>query len=64
LGRRLVDEAARVAAATGFTDLAVISSVGTRGYYRSLGFVDGELYQHRSLAATSSTTSSAGRPDG
>ncbi len=50
LGRRLIDEAAELAAAAGFYDLAVISSVGTREYYRRLGFVDGELYQHRPLA--------------
>lgn len=49
LGRRLVEEAAAIAAAAGFRDLAVISAVGTRDYYRSLGFVDGELYQHRAL---------------
>ena len=49
LGRRLVDEAARIAAWHGYRDLAVISAVGTREYYRSLGFTDGELYQHRSL---------------
>ena len=49
LGRRLVDEAVRRAANAGFDDLAVISSVGTREYYRGLGFVDGELYQHRPL---------------
>ncbi len=49
LGRRLVDEAARCAAAEGFERLAVISSVGTREYYRRLGFVEGELFQHRPL---------------
>ena len=52
LGTRLIDEAARVAAKAGFDHLAVISSVGTREYYRRLGFADGELYQHlRSLTA-------------
>ena len=50
LGRRLIEEAARIAAARGFDALAVISAVGTRDYYRGLGFADGELYQHRSLA--------------
>ncbi len=49
LGTRLIDQAATIAAGAGFGDLAVISSVGTRGYYRRLGFVDGELYQHRTL---------------
>jgi elongator complex protein 3 len=49
LGRRLVERAARLAAEAGHRDLAVISAVGTREYYRSLGFHDRGLYQHRSL---------------
>jgi elongator complex protein 3 len=49
-GRRLLDEAARQARAAGFTDLAVISAVGTRAYYRTRAFDDGELYQHRALS--------------
>ena len=51
LGRSLIERAAGDAAAGGYRDLAVISSVGTRDYYRSLGFVDGELYQSRRLGA-------------
>jgi len=47
LGRRLIARAAEIAAAEGFEALAVISAVGTRGYYRGLGFRDGALYQHR-----------------
>ena len=47
LGRRLVAEALEVAADAGFERMAVISSIGTREYYRRLGFTDGELYQHR-----------------
>ena len=50
LGTTLVDKAAELAADAGFTDLAVISSVGTRQYYRGLGFSDGDLYQHRPCA--------------
>lgn len=50
-GTRLVEEAARLASDAGFDDLAVISAIGTRGYYRRLGFADGELYQHRPLGA-------------
>ena len=50
LGRALVDAAARVAREAGFRSLAVISAVGTRPYYRRLGFADGELYQHRALS--------------
>ena len=49
LGRRLVEQAARLAAEAGYRDLAVISAVGTRDYYRALGFRDRGLYQHRSL---------------
>jgi elongator complex protein 3 len=49
LGRALVDAAAERAHAAGFGSLAVISAVGTRPYYRRLGFNDGELYQHRPL---------------
>lgn len=52
LGKRLVEEACQQATSAGFDAIAVISSVGTRGYYRRLGFVDGGLYQHRSLADT------------
>jgi elongator complex protein 3 len=48
-GTRLLDEAAALAAAHGFNDLAVISAVGTRPYYRKRDFTDGELYQHRAL---------------
>ncbi len=49
LGRQLIDAAATLARDAGFANLAVISSVGTRPYYRRLGFEDGELYQHRAL---------------
>ena len=31
--------------------VAVISAVGTRPYYRRLGFRDGDLYQHRRCGA-------------
>lgn len=55
LGRRLIAEAARIARGEGYDDLAVISSVGTREYYRGLGFTDGELYQN--LALSGETTS-------
>ncbi len=49
LGRRLIERAAEIARAAGFADLAVISSIGTREYYRKLGFTGGPLYQHRAL---------------
>ncbi|MCZ6726206.1 MAG: tRNA uridine(34) 5-carboxymethylaminomethyl modification radical SAM/GNAT enzyme Elp3 [Acidobacteria bacterium] len=49
LGRSLIAHATDRAAAAGYPDLAVISSVGTRQYYRRLGFADGPLYQHLPL---------------
>jgi elongator complex protein 3 len=51
LGRRLIASAARLAAQDGRRELTVISAVGTREYYRSLGFHDRGLYQHRPLTA-------------
>ena len=50
LGRALVAAAEGIARGAGFGSLAVISSVGTRPYYRRLGFADGDLYQHRALS--------------
>jgi elongator complex protein 3 len=49
LGRKLLEEASVEARSKGFALLSVISSVGTREYYRRQGFVDGPLYQHRPL---------------
>ena len=49
LGRRLMDHAAELAREQGFSKMAVISSVGTREYYRRHGFSDGVLYQHRAI---------------
>ena len=50
LGRQLVEEACARARAAGYGAIDVISSVGTRNYYRALGFVDAGLYQRRYLA--------------
>lgn len=50
LGRRLVEQACTIARAEGYGRVNVISAVGTRAYYRGLGFVDHGLYQQRSLA--------------
>jgi elongator complex protein 3 len=52
LGARLLERAAQIAFAAGYARLAVISAVGTRGYYRKRGFTDGQLYQHRALTAS------------
>jgi elongator complex protein 3 len=49
LGTRLIERAVEIARAQGCRRLAVISAVGTRGYYRNRGFDDGELYQVRAL---------------
>ena len=49
LGRRLLAQAAVIARMEGFDSLAVISSVGTREYYRRQGFRDGTLYQHKNI---------------
>jgi elongator complex protein 3 len=51
LGTRLIERAAEIAAAHRYARLAVISAVGTRGYYRKRGFADGDLYQIRILNA-------------
>ena len=48
-GKRLLAEAASQARQHGFANLAVISAVGTREYYRARGFSDGPLYQHQRL---------------
>lgn len=45
LGRALVERARSMAREEGYTRLNVISAVGTREYYRSLGFSDNGLYQ-------------------
>ena len=49
LGTRLLEEAERVAKANGFERMAVISAVGTRGYYLGRGFERGKLYLVKKL---------------
>lgn len=49
LGRRLVERAVAIARAEGYERINVISAVGTRAYYRALGFADNGLYQQRGL---------------
>lgn len=49
LGTKLIAKAGKLARAAGYPNLAVISAIGTREYYRKLGFTDGELYQHQNL---------------
>ena len=49
LGTQLVEHACALAREAGYTHINVISAIGTRGYYRKLGFYDNGLYQQRSL---------------
>ncbi|MEM6527117.1 MAG: tRNA uridine(34) 5-carboxymethylaminomethyl modification radical SAM/GNAT enzyme Elp3 [Chloroflexota bacterium] len=49
LGTALIERAVELARDRGYSKLAVISAIGTREYYRSRGFSDGQLYQHYSL---------------
>ena len=49
LGRRLVERACELAREAGYARINVISAVGTRGYYRGLGFTDNGLYQQKEL---------------
>jgi len=45
LGTKLIEQAKKIAVTAGFKKLAVISSIGTREYYRNRGFSDSGLYQ-------------------
>lgn len=49
LGKKLISRAVRIAKRRGYKQLSVISAIGTKPYYRKLGFADGKLYQHKSL---------------
>jgi len=49
LGTRLIREAETIARKHGFPRLAVIAAIGTRRYYRRLGFKNGELYMIKEL---------------
>jgi len=49
LGTLLIEKSVEIAKGRGYGNLAVISAIGTREYYRKRGFVDGELYQIREL---------------
>lgn len=49
LGRSLVARACELSREEGFERISVISAVGTREYYRSLGFADHGLYQQKTL---------------
>ena len=49
LGQKLLAKASSIAADAGYTSLNVISSIGTRAYYRAQGFSDAGLYQQKIL---------------
>lgn len=46
LGSKLIKQAIKISRKSGYKNLFVISSIGTKEYYRRLGFTDGKLYQH------------------
>ena len=50
LGRKLVQRACEIAQEEGRDRILVISAIGTREYYRKLGFVDEGLYQAKVLS--------------
>jgi elongator complex protein 3 len=49
LGKKLIERAVAIAQERGYANLAVISAIGTREYYRKRGFEDGVYYQVRRL---------------
>ena len=48
-GQKLILIAAQIAKSNGYQNLAVISAIGTRAYYRKRGFIDGNLFQQLNL---------------
>jgi elongator complex protein 3 len=49
LGRSLVERACEIARDAGYARINVISAIGTREYYRHLGFCDHDLYLQKEL---------------
>jgi elongator complex protein 3 len=49
LGTALLAEAERITKEKGYSKLAVISAIGTRGYYQERGYQQGELYYIKGL---------------
>jgi elongator complex protein 3 len=49
LGKQLMAEAERIASEAGYKKIAVISSIGTRDYYRKLGYERDGLYMVKGL---------------
>lgn len=48
-GSRLLSFAEQIAASYGYKQMSVISAVGTRGYYRKKGYIQGVLYQTKKI---------------
>ncbi len=49
LGKKLIAEAEKITKKEGWNKLAVISAIGTRGYYKKLKYILEELYQIKKL---------------
>ncbi|MGB1285084.1 MAG: elongator complex protein 3 [Aggregatilineales bacterium] len=49
LGKKLIERAVELTREHGYKNLAVISAIGTREYYRKRGFDDGQYYQVMTL---------------
>ena len=50
LGRLLIEKAVEITREKGLNKIAVIAAVGTRGYYRKRGFVQGQYYMIRNFS--------------
>ena len=46
LGTNLINQAKNITKKEKYTNMAVISAIGTKEYYTKQGFKDGEIYQH------------------
>lgn len=49
IGTKLIEKAKEIAIQHGFNKMSVISSIGTKSYYKKLGFNNGQLYQYQKL---------------
>jgi len=46
LGTKLINHASKIAKQKKYIQLSVISAIGTKQYYRSRNFTNGQFYQH------------------
>jgi len=49
LGSELLEEAKKIAKESQYNNLAIISAIGTKQYYKKRHFLNGKLYQHCKL---------------